>query len=301
MTNDLRTTVVVLTRDRVGALEHTLARLRDLPEHPAVVVVDNASRDDTAARVQRDFPDMRLVQCRGNLGAAGRNAGVAFVQTPYVAFCDDDTWWAPGALTRAADVLDAHPQLAALAARVVADDTGRTDAACEGMAASPLDSRGLPGPALLAFMPGAAVMRVDAFRETGGYEPQLFLGAEELLLGLDLAAAGWRMAYVSEVVSHQRPSPARAPRARRRIVARNRIWIAWLRLPRGLAMRETRRVLRALPSSTEAAGVLLYALRGVPWVQGDRHLLPPEVVAQYERVFGGGHGGTPGAPSALVT
>jgi hypothetical protein len=108
------------------------------------------------------------------------------------------------------------------------------------------------------------------------------------------------MAYVSEVVSRHRSSPARAPRARRRIVARNRIWIAWLRLPRGLAMRETRRVLRALPSSTEAAGVLAYALRGVPWVLGDRHLLPPEVVALYERVFGGGHGGTPGAPSALV-
>lgn len=299
MTIDSRTTVVVLTHDRADELEHTLHRLRGLPEQPPVVVVDNASHDDTAARVQQAFPEVRLVRCRGNLGAAGRNAGVAFVQTPYVAFCDDDTWWAPGALKRAAEVLDAHPRLAALAARVLVGDTGRTDPTCERMAASPLDSRGLPGPALIGFMAGAVVMRVDAFREAGGYEPQLFLGAEELLLGLDLAAAGWRMAYVSEVVSHHHPSPARDRGARRRVEARNRIWIAWLRLPRGLAARETWRVLRGLPSAWEAAGVLLRAVRGVPWVLGARHELPREVVALYERVFLGGGGLPPGASSAL--
>jgi GT2 family glycosyltransferase len=300
MTADNRCTVVVLTHDRAAELTHALARLRALPERPALVVVDNASHDDTAARVQRDFPEARLVRCRGNLGAAGRNAGVAFVHTPYVAFCDDDTWWAPGALARAADLLDAHPRLGALAARVLVGDTGRTDPTCERMAASPLESRGLPGPALLSFMAGAVVMRVDAFREIGGYDPQLFLGAEELLLGLDFAAAGWRMAYVSEVVTHHHPSPARDRAARRRIEARNRIWIAWLRLPRALALRESRRVLRTLPSAWEALGVLVHALRGMPWVMGERHELPQEVVNLYERVFAVAGTQAPGTSSALA-
>ncbi|MDO0931403.1 hypothetical protein QQY66_06815 [Streptomyces sp. DG2A-72] len=31
--------------------------------------------------------------------------------TPYVAFSDDDSWWTPGALRQAADLLDVHPRL----------------------------------------------------------------------------------------------------------------------------------------------------------------------------------------------
>src|SRR5262245_34272344 len=54
-----------------------------------------------------------------NLGAAGRNAGVRAARTPYVALCDDDAWWAPGALARAAHLLDVHPTLAVVCARVL--------------------------------------------------------------------------------------------------------------------------------------------------------------------------------------
>ena len=48
------------------------------------------------------------------------------------------------------------------------------------MAASPLDARGLPGPALIGFMAGAVVMRTAAYREVGGYEPRLFHTADEI-------------------------------------------------------------------------------------------------------------------------
>ena len=39
-------------------------------------------------------------------GSSARNVGVAQVTTPYVAFADDDSWWAPGALAAAADLFD---------------------------------------------------------------------------------------------------------------------------------------------------------------------------------------------------
>ena len=31
-----------------------------------------------------------------NLGAVGRDLAMNHVRTPYVAFCDDDSWWEPG-------------------------------------------------------------------------------------------------------------------------------------------------------------------------------------------------------------
>src|SRR3954468_17280416 len=109
---DARVAVVVITHNRKAEVISALARLRDLPERPAVVVVDNGSADGTADAIRTEHPRARLIARTENLGALGRNVGVAEVDTPFVAFCDDDTWWEPGSLRRAADVFEAHPEVA---------------------------------------------------------------------------------------------------------------------------------------------------------------------------------------------
>src|SRR4051812_36761954 len=103
----------MITHNRRAEALQTLARLAQLPERPPVIVVDNASSDGTAASVARRHPWVVVIPADRNLGAVGRNVAVERVTTPYVAFCDDDTWWAPGALERAAATLDAHPTVAA--------------------------------------------------------------------------------------------------------------------------------------------------------------------------------------------
>ncbi|WP_324273402.1 hypothetical protein [Blastococcus brunescens] len=57
--------------------------------------------------------------------------------TPFVAFADDDSWWAPGHLARAVDIMRAHPRLAVLNARILVGPEERMDAVCAEMAASP--------------------------------------------------------------------------------------------------------------------------------------------------------------------
>ena len=85
-----RVTVVIATRNRRPELLRTLGRLRDLPERPPVIVVDNASADDSPAAVRDRFPAVTLRVLPRNAGAAARNVGVALAATPYVAFSDDD-------------------------------------------------------------------------------------------------------------------------------------------------------------------------------------------------------------------
>jgi GT2 family glycosyltransferase len=281
-----KVSVVVLTHNRAAELERTLQRLLQLPEQPPLVVVDNASRDDTVRTVLQRFPQVRLVRLAENLGAAGRNAGVAEVTTPYVAFCDDDTWWAPGALQRAARLLDAHPQVAALAARVLVEPQQQEDPTCALMARSPLPAEGLPGPALIGFMAGAVVMRTEAFRAVGGYEPRLFIGGEERLMGLDLAARGWHMAYVPELVVHHQPSALREPGVRRMLVLRNELWIAWMRLPLRSALHETQRTLRGLMQLGRMPQVLWWALQGLPWALRRRQVVPQAVESMRRQVLG---------------
>jgi len=74
---DQRVSVVVLTHDRPAELRRTLRRLWQLPEQPHVIVVDNASVAGTVETVVRAFPNIELVRCDRNHGAAGRNEPLA--------------------------------------------------------------------------------------------------------------------------------------------------------------------------------------------------------------------------------
>src|SRR3954469_18704053 len=104
--------VVIVTRNRASALLRTLDHLRGLPERPRVIVVDNGSTDATCALVRANRPDVDLVALRENAGAAARTIGVEHTHAPYVAFCDDDSWWEPGSLAAAAEIFTRFPRLA---------------------------------------------------------------------------------------------------------------------------------------------------------------------------------------------
>ncbi|HEY6745604.1 MAG TPA: glycosyltransferase [Mycobacteriales bacterium] len=103
----------MITYNRREEAVRSVGRLLALPERPRVVVVDHGSSDGTAAAVRAAHPAAEVIASPVNLGAVGRNVGVRRLDTPYVAFCDDDTRWEPGSLRRAADVLDKHPDVAA--------------------------------------------------------------------------------------------------------------------------------------------------------------------------------------------
>ena len=128
---------MVITRNRREELFRTLGRLAALPERPPVIVVDNGSDDGTPVAVRRAHPQMLLIAARRNLGAVGRNLAVRRVSTPYVAFCDDDTWWEPGSLRLAADALDRHPDVASVTARIVVQPAGTEDPIVPELAQSP--------------------------------------------------------------------------------------------------------------------------------------------------------------------
>lgn len=275
-----RVSIVVLTCDRRDEVVRTLARLNDVDPGVAIVVVDNGSRDGTAQAVAAHSPRARIVRLPRNVGAAGRNAGVAACTTPYVAFCDDDSWWMPESLACAADALDAHPQLAAVTARVLVGDDHRDDPTNARMAASPFpNTLGVRGSVVFGFLAGACMVRRAPFVAAGGYDARLFLGREEALLAMDWLAAGWRMAYLPEAIVCHHPSPARDVRRRRRLIARNALWCAWLRRPAADAWRETRRWLAASRVDDDATATALAALRGLPWVLRARRVAPPHVVA----------------------
>lgn len=207
-----RVGVVVATRDRRDSLARTLAQLDQLDPRPPVVVVDNGSGDGSPDLVADRFPHVRLVTLPANAGAVARNTGVRLLDTAHVAFADDDSWWAPGALSRAGELLDASPRLGVVVARIVLDPGGDTDPVSQKMARAPIGrAPDLPGPSVAGFPACGAVVRRAAFAQAGGFSALLGFGGEEELLSLDLARLGWGQSYCAEVVAVHAPD-ATGPR-----------------------------------------------------------------------------------------
>jgi GT2 family glycosyltransferase len=286
--------VVIATRDRRDELLHTLDRLADLPERPPVIVVDNGSTDGGPEAVRAEYPEVTVLALGTNHGAPARNRGVAAATTPYVAFADDDSWWAPGALARAADAFDTHPRLAVVAARTLVGPDERLDPVSAEMARSPLpppaangDGAPLPGPPVLGFVACAAVVRRDAFLAAGGFSDVVFFMGEEQMLALDLASAGWHLAYLDDVVAHHHPSSsARAPEARRALIARNDLLTTWMRRPLGVVASRTAAMARAALTDPVQRSALRQAAGRIPRAVRERRAIPAAVERQV-RLLGG--------------
>jgi GT2 family glycosyltransferase len=205
-----------------------------------VIAVDNESSDDTGGLIHREHKWAGLIELGENLGAAARTVGAREAESPYVAFSDDDSWWAPGALALAAVRIDVHPRLALAIARVLVGAAEALDPTCAAMAASPLPrADDLPGPAVLGFLARGAVVRRSAFLDVGGFEPRFGVGGEEDLLAIDLASASWGLAYCDGIVAHHHPRASGPRPGRRRIEIRNALRTAWLRRPLPAALRQT--------------------------------------------------------------
>jgi GT2 family glycosyltransferase len=266
MVRDVTVTVVIATRNRRDELLGTLRRLSALPDRPIVVVIDNASGDGTPAAVREKFPAVDLIELRENRAAAARTAGVERARTELVALSDDDSWWAPGALSLAEPIFKRHPRLGLAGARILVGKQEIEDPTCQVMARSPLVGAGLPGPRVLGFVACGAVVRRGAYLDAGGFDSRLELACEEDLLAVELARRGWDLAYVPELVAHHHPSPVRDAARRRRLETRNMIWLAWLLRPAPRAARETLRVTRAALGDAARRRGLVDAARHGRWV-----------------------------------
>jgi GT2 family glycosyltransferase len=275
-------TVVVASRNRRDDL------LASLPRHEApVVLVDNASTDGTVQAIREAHPQVTVLTLPRNQGARARTVGVQHAGTEFVAFADDDSWWAPGDLTRAVAIMRAHPRLALLNARILVGAEERLDPVCAEMAGSPLGTApDLPGPSLLGFVACAALVRTEAFAAVGGFDPVVRFPGEEERVALDLAAAGWGLAYVDAVTVHHHPSPKRhAPGRRRAAIWRSRMLTALMRLP---ARDAVATLLAAVRDGRRGWEGLARALPDVPAALRRRRPIPERVRADLRLLAGEG-------------
>jgi N-acetylglucosaminyl-diphospho-decaprenol L-rhamnosyltransferase len=124
-----RLTILIVTYNSRGEIDACLESLVRQP--PAVdhqiVIVDNASRDDTAGHVRANFPTAQVIEAGGNLGFAGaNNLGIRQTTSELVLLLNPDTIVPAGVIDTLVAAVDAAPGVAIAGPRVV-DRTGRAE------------------------------------------------------------------------------------------------------------------------------------------------------------------------------
>lgn len=193
-----------------------------------LVVVDNASPDDTVAVVRRLAPDAMLITNSANRGfAAGANQGLVASRRRFVLFLNPDTVVAPATLPRALAYLEGLPAVGVVGCRTLNEDgtpqpTVDRFHSVRGLVAEVWrGGRGEPGrprgtapeeSGLVDWVYGSFLLgRREAFDAVGGFDEAYEMYGEDLDLCHRLRAAGWGVAYCAEatVVHHGNRSGAR--------------------------------------------------------------------------------------------
>ena len=185
---------------------------------PDIVVVDNGSRDGSVARLQRELPDVVVVDPHTNVGyAAAANRGTARTTAPIVAICNADTVVARGAGAAMVAAFEdgsvgaAGPCIRNVDGSIypsVRRDAGLVDATGHAVLGSVWPGnpftrryRELDADPAIArdvdWASGAALwLRRSAVDAIGGWDEGFFMYLEDVDVGWRLRSAGWRIRYV---------------------------------------------------------------------------------------------------------
>lgn len=104
-----KVSIIIATHSRPNLLPRAVESALAAGNDVEVIVVDDASTDDTAS-VCRGLGNIKYIRVERNQRTAGaRNIGILASTAPYIGFLDDDDWRLPGSLDKQVAILDANP------------------------------------------------------------------------------------------------------------------------------------------------------------------------------------------------
>lgn len=210
-----------------------------------IIVVDNASTDDTESWLRKTYPEIRVVHCVANLGfAAANNVGIQLSSCPYVMTLNNDTAVAPDALARLVSVLDAaDPSIGAVMSTMVFVENPSVVASLglETFTNGVVRDAGLgvavePGRApypIFGPSAGAALYRREALDDVGLFDPAFFMYLEDADLAWRLRLRRWSTLTVPDALVRHAVSATAGYGSPRKAyyLARNRWWCILKNMP----------------------------------------------------------------------
>ena len=123
-----KVSIIIATRNRCSLLPRAVASARAASNDAQIVVVDDASEDQTQ-EVCNALIDIKSIRLERRLGVgAARNVGLIASDSPYITFLDDDDLRLPGSLDAQVELLESHPDAGMVYGRALfGDDEGHAN------------------------------------------------------------------------------------------------------------------------------------------------------------------------------
>lgn len=181
-----------------------------------LIVVDNASMDDSCDLLKKRFPDVRLIELDRNHGFAGaNNIGVDNARGEYIVFLNNDTIVSKGWLQALFDVMSDSPSIGVAGSKLLFYDFpekinsaganivfngGGYDIGFMEEDRGQYDMTAERGAVCAASM----MVRKDEFLYLGGFDPIYFMYFEDVDLCWRYWLSGYRVVYVPESIVYHR-------------------------------------------------------------------------------------------------
>ncbi|MBX2817148.1 MAG: riboflavin biosynthesis protein RibF [Saprospiraceae bacterium] len=211
--------IVILNYNGLDYLKKfSQAVLKSLPDGKAeLVVADNASTDESVAWLQEHCPDIRIIQLPRNLGfAGGYNEALKSVNATYALLLNSDVEVTPGWVEPLLSTMQSDKTIAACQPKVRSFHE-RSHFEYAGAAGGLIDALGYPfcrgrimsnveedsgqydQPKEVFWITGAAMcIRLDTFRQMGGFDASYFAHMEEIDLCWRLKRSGYRLVAIPD-------------------------------------------------------------------------------------------------------
>jgi GT2 family glycosyltransferase len=222
-----------------------------------VIVVDNASCDDSVEALEREYPEVRVLALDENIGyAGGCNAGIRAARGAILVMLNNDTEADPGWLQALVDGLARHPEAGSASSRLMIHSRPEIlNAAGDLYQRNGLpDSRGVWQPYgppydqeayVFGASGGAAAYRREMLDEVGLFEERFFMWCEDVDLAWRAQRAGYQCLYVPDAVVYHHLSATGGGALSSYYVGRNTLWVLARHYPCGLWRRHWRAVVAA--------------------------------------------------------
>lgn len=208
-----------LTEKALGALKAACAGVS-----VQIIVVDNASRDDSVQRIRAGFPEVSLIVNERNVGfGRANNQALSCASARYILLVNTDTFVPPGAIREAVAYMDANPRAGVLGVKLTgADGTLQPSArrfptpwglflSRTGLCRLKVFARGrIPDDDAADcdeirrcdWVPGCFyLVRRSLIDQIGLFDPRFFLYYEEVDHCLRTVRAGWEVVYYPKITA----------------------------------------------------------------------------------------------------
>lgn len=239
-------TVVIPNYNGIKLLETCLGALREqtFPDME-ILVVDNGSKDGSAAFLQKRYPEVEVLKLGKNYGFCGAvNRGISASDSPYVLLLNNDTEPEPDfveklyeAIKGSGKVFSCQAMLLDYKNRSLVDDAGDYYCAlgwafARGKGQRSEDYR--ESCEIFAACGGAAIYNKAVLEQLGGFDERHFAYLEDIDVGYRARIQGYRNLFVPQARVYHMGSATAGARYNEwkvRLSARNSLYLAYKNMP----------------------------------------------------------------------